>query len=170
MKIAIIGSGQDGRITEYSSAVIDSIVEQCKKVGDTPEFMISDSKGSDATFNQILASKGLSQYSNVYAIGYAKNNAFELPARILTKVYDAEAEKLIVYDEQGVISPIEIKGGNEEICTAAREYYGFIRKTLVETCDIALIIWDGADRGIKSVVLELSARNKFMYLDKIDVA
>ena len=167
MKIAIIGSGQDGRITDYSSSVIDSIILQCRSMGETPEFMIGDSRGTDATFNQLLASKGCSAVTKVYAIGYTKNNAFDLPTRLLAKNYDPEAEKLIVYDEQGEISPIEISGGSEEICMADRAYYGFIRKLLVDSCDIALLIWDGVDRGIKNVVLELNAKEKFMYLDKV---
>ena len=167
MRVAIIGSGQDSRITEYSSQVVDSIMAQCTSINEPVEFMLSDSKGVDASFNQLLASKGLSFATNVYAIGHARNNAFDLPTRIMSKKYDPSAEKLVVYDPYGEFEPVEISGGNEEVCKSSRDYYGYIRRKLLEKCDIAIVVWDGQEHSIKRAVMQLSAKEKFMYLDRI---
>ena len=131
---------------------IPPVIEQhlqaiMKETNGEVEFIVGDASGVDSGFHKVLPGIGARSKTQIYCMGHARHNTFELPVKSFNTYYDAENKRVTITDEQNNIVDEVFDVEKEADIQNTRQYYEFKDKQMCKDCTFAVCYWDGKSKG-----------------------
>ena len=163
-KVMLFGSSDIYEIPEMIENHMREIVNALN--GDV-KFLVGDGKSIDSGFHKALSAIGARDKSVIYSIDNVRNNKFELPVRLFKSSYDLEKSELQIADETGEVIFKDEKVGDIDKATTNPAYRSFTMRKMIDDCDFAICYKLDNPKYLKTYIMSLNARNKYIYMYNI---